>query len=562
MPGSKGYRDASEYIIDQLRDTGLEVEFINLGDTVYYSRPPGWTVKNAWIKWRDAKWEFNSIATLLAAYSHGTRGNVIEADVTTGKCSGKGVLLTSKNPVVLYKECGDQLNTFDALLYYVDNENRTPSGFPYIRIPVFLSKKLDIPVFTVSRLLAQRIIRKNSKVELFADIDTREHSIPIIRAGVYGKLDEYVVGISHLCHPQPGANDNASGAATLLWIASKLASLEKEGWHPRFGIKLFWVPEYLGTFYALEDRFLDPGKALFAVNLDMVGGDPVINGGSLNLIETSPSRPGLEESVASYFLEKEFSSNKSWAGYSSVPKAPIVNGAVFEFGSDHDALSSYGIPAIMLNQWPDRFYHTNEDSPDKISPFMLEAVGRVTLETVKFISNMKEEDAERYSSMAWRYVFRVLTRIYGGDQGQILPGIRAFQTRLSLVKVEGYSASIKSFMEEQLHRMKILVESLLYLNTKYDADKCFGDESYAPLHKYPPGWIVEKLNVDLADKWYDPKIRTLLVEFYRLANNGFRGTEIEEYLKGYYGLKDSTDLCVVKDFIRELEKMNILRIVR
>ena len=538
------------------------MESINLGDTVYYNRPPSWTVKNAWIKWRDAKWEFNSVATLLAAYSHGTRGNVIEAGVATGKCSGKGVLLTSKNPVVLYKECGDQLNTFDALLYYIDNKNRTPSGFPYIRIPVFLTKKLDIPVFTVSRLLAQRIIRKNSKVKLFADIDTREHSIPIIRAGVYGRLDEYVVGISHLCHPRPGANDNASGAATLLWIARKLASLEKEGWHPRFGIKLFWVPEYLGTFYALEDRFLDPGKALFAVNLDMVGGDPAINGGSLNLIETSPSRPGLEESVASYFLEKEFSSNKSWAGYSSVPKAPIVNGAVFEFGSDHDALSSYGIPAIMLNQWPDRFYHTNEDSPDKISPFMLEAVGRVTLETVKFISNMKEEDAERYSSMAWRYAFRVLTRIYGRDQGQILPGIRAFQTRLSLVKVKGYSASIKSFMEEQLHRMKILVESLLYLNTKYDADKCFGDESYAPIHKYPPGWIVEKLNVDLADKWYDPKIRTLLVEFYRLANNGFRGTEIEEYLKGYYGIKDSTDLCVVKDFIRELEKMNILRIVR
>jgi len=228
----------------------------------------------------------------------------------------------------------------------------------------------------------------------------------------------------------------------------------------------------------------------------------------------------------------------------------------------HDALSSYGIPAVMLNQWPDRFYHTNEDSPEKISPLMLEATGRAVLKSMEFISGLKEKDVEKFSSMAWSYMFRVLTRIYGRNQKQILEGIQAFRTRLELLKVDNYPVSIRIFIEEQLNRMKIFVESLSYLNTKYPTEKCFRDELYIPLYKYPPEWIVEKLDKDQASKWYVPGIRTLLVEFYRLASIGFKGAEIEEYLKGYYGLEHSIDLCVVKEFIRELEKMNILRIER
>jgi hypothetical protein len=548
--------------MNRLRNSGIEAEYINLGDTIYFNKPPGWTVKEAWIKWRDSKWEFDSIATLLAAYSHSTRGNIIEAEIVTGKCSGNGLLLTSKNPVMLYKECGDQLNSFDALLYYVEDETRTPSGFPYIRIPGFLRKKLAIPVFTLSRVLARQMIKKKGRVELFADIDFHEYPIPIIKIEMHGKLDRYVIGISHLCHPKPGANDNASGAATLLWIAKKLLLLGKEGWQPRFGITLIWVPEYLGTFYALEERFVDPDKTIFAINLDMVGGDPAVNGGSLNLIETSPSRPGLEESVVSYFLGEELASNRSWAGYSNVPKVPIVDNALFEFGSDHDPLSSYGVPAVMINQWPDRFYHTNEDSPEKLSPFMLETVGRTTLKSMEFISNLNEENAEEYSRMAWSYMFKVLTRIYERNQDKILNGIQAFRTRLHLLNTDSYPARIKSFMDEQLDRMEVFAESLTHLNTKYPTERCFDNETYKPLYKYLPEWIVASLGKDLTAKWYDPKIRTLLVEFYRLARIGFKGDEIEEYLRGYYGLVDSKELCTVKDFIRELEKMNILRIKR
>ena len=49
----------------------------------------------------------------------------------------------------------------------------------------------------------------------------------------------------------------------------------------------------------------------------------------------------------------------------------------FSAGSDHYILSdpTVGIPSPMLIHWPDRFYHTSEDTPDKVSPDSLARSG-------------------------------------------------------------------------------------------------------------------------------------------------------------------------------------------
>jgi hypothetical protein len=49
----------------------------------------------------------------------------------------------------------------------------------------------------------------------------------------------------------------------------------------------------------------------------------------------------------------------------------------FGGGSDHYILSdpTVGVPTPMLNQWPDRFYHTSEDTLDKVDPSMLARIG-------------------------------------------------------------------------------------------------------------------------------------------------------------------------------------------
>ena len=49
----------------------------------------------------------------------------------------------------------------------------------------------------------------------------------------------------------------------------------------------------------------------------------------------------------------------------------------FSGGSDHVILSdpSIGVPTPMLIQWPDRFYHTSADTPDRTDPGSLARAG-------------------------------------------------------------------------------------------------------------------------------------------------------------------------------------------
>jgi len=47
--------------------------------------------------------------------------------------------------------------------------------------------------------------------------------------------------------------------------------------------------------------------------------------------------------------------------------------SAYTMGSDHDVYqdSSFGIPAIYLNDWPDRYIHTNFDTAANIDPTKL-----------------------------------------------------------------------------------------------------------------------------------------------------------------------------------------------
>jgi hypothetical protein len=69
--------------------------------------------------------------------------------------------------------------------------------------------------------------------------------------------------------------------------------------------------------------------------------------------------------------------------------------AEFSMGSDHQvyADSSFGIPAIYLNDWPDRYIHTNLDTPANIDPTKLKRAAFIGAASAYFLANVKTEDA-------------------------------------------------------------------------------------------------------------------------------------------------------------------------
>jgi hypothetical protein len=71
------------------------------------------------------------------------------------------------------------------------------------------------------------------------------------------------------------------------------------------------------------------------------------------------------------------------ASHTSLGAYPLYRQAEVPFsgGSDHLAFSdpTVGVPMPMLIQWPDRFYHTSADTPDRTDPNSLARAGALTV---------------------------------------------------------------------------------------------------------------------------------------------------------------------------------------
>lgn len=171
--------------------------------------------------------------------------------------------------------------------------------------------------------------------------------------------------------PVPGANDGGSGTAVLLALAELFDTVP-----PPIGVDLLLVDgEDYGDFSEDRDVFigsrhfaanLPPGpRPLYGVLLDMVGDR------ELDLYVEGYSQTYAPEIVRRVWdLADEI-------GYGHVFHRSVRH----HVRDDHVPLNEAGIPTINLidfNYGPNhRYWHTLEDTPDKLSPESLKAVGDV-----------------------------------------------------------------------------------------------------------------------------------------------------------------------------------------
>ena len=223
-------------------------------------------------------------------------------------------------------------------------------------------------------------------VTLAAHVDSRRFptTIPLVTATLPGPLPGEVLLTAHLCHPQPGANDNASGAAAALEAARALAALAAAGALPaaRRTLRVLWMPEFTGT-YAWLGR--DPARAartVAALNLDMVGEDQEACGSTLRL-EQAPHFLG---SFADELLLRALEADRARA-----PRTPAPLRAAevpYSGGSDHAVWldPAAGVPCPLLIQWPDRYYHSDLDRPERCDPESLALAARLAATYAGFLA--------------------------------------------------------------------------------------------------------------------------------------------------------------------------------
>lgn len=177
--------------------------------------------------------------------------------------------------------------------------------------------------------------------------------------------------------PIPGANDGASGTALLLGIADVLAKAP-----PAVGVDLLFVdgedfgsfPDtdvLLGSTYYAEQVEPDGPKPLFAVVWDMIGDKDLLLPQEQNSIHRAPE------------VVKRVWAKADELGYGRYFPSEAGN----YIDDDHMPLVGAGIAAIDVIDFKygpgNRFWHTLEDTVDKLSAESLQIVGDVAVALVR-----------------------------------------------------------------------------------------------------------------------------------------------------------------------------------
>ncbi|GIH95939.1 DUF4910 domain-containing protein [Planobispora siamensis] len=245
----------------------------------------------------------------------------------------------------------------------------------------------SVPPATMAGLL--RAAREGVTAAVTVEV-TGDAAMPVVEAVLPGdEAAGETLLLAHLCHPAPGANDNASGVAALLGIATALAALPRR---PGEGpVRFVWGPEFAGTAAHLHGR-RGPRPA-YVLNLDMVGEDQAVCGCPLT-VEGGPGHvPSPLPALAADFAHLLPAPASSYAG--AVPlRAWTWEEVPFSGASDHALFAdpATASPSLALGHWPDPYRHTSLDTPDKVSGEELRRAGTLAGALALFLSGMGPGD--------------------------------------------------------------------------------------------------------------------------------------------------------------------------
>ena len=497
MRGSKGFRAAAEHIAAELRSAGIDdvkIEEFPADGRIFYgtqrSRPPWdaefaelWEVRQryrgdsyGYRHARLASWEAMPIT--LAQDSESGSAQTWLVDVGAGTSgsdyAGKDVkgrlVLTSSQPEAAARLAVEKYGAA-GIISYAQNQRTAWSGedenlVRWGHLDTFAAK----PAFAfmvslkTARELQSRLARGES-ILLNAEVRAGKHagSYDVLTATIPGAdptlRGEEIAFSCHLDHPRPGANDNASGAAAILEVARTYAKLIREERipRPRRTLRFIWPPEIEGTLAYLNARPEVARRIKAVVHMDMVGGGPATKA-VFHVTRGPASLPSFVNDVAEHFGEFVNEQSARFAGGADAPyplhapeggKEPLLaEMAEFTMGSDHQvyADSSFSIPAVYLNDWPDRYIHTNFDVPANVDPTKLKRAAFIGAATAYYLADTTERDAPALLRLIERQALRRTARTLARQEG-LEPGEAANLAVFSLDYEKGVIDSMGRFFK-------------------------------------------------------------------------------------------------------------------
>jgi aminopeptidase YwaD len=256
------------------------------------------------------------------------------------------------------------------------------------------------------RAALQKDPRARVRVEIISSFHVGPNRTLVAEIPGAVRPDERIVLAAHL--QEPGANDNASGAATLFALARALHEAIGRGVLPRPDrtITFLWLDEIRGSRHWIASR---PGEARgvrYMFSMDMTGEDTSKTGGTF-LIEKQadpsavwarPSDPHSEwgaGEVKADSLKGNLLNDLHLAIARRRARSTgwVVRTNPYEGGSDHTVFAGIGVPSLLNWHFTDRFYHTSQDTIDKVSAAEMEHVGITVAVSAYALASASVDDA-------------------------------------------------------------------------------------------------------------------------------------------------------------------------
>ncbi|MEA3012043.1 MAG: aminopeptidase YwaD [Sphingomonadales bacterium] len=426
MRGSQGYRAAAEAIRDRLADYGLDgVEILSLpaDGTIFYGTQrsrPGWNARSAELwegQQRIASWAEQPISLAQDSVSGRAEAELVDIGAGTNEADYQGkevrgrLVLTSSQPGAVQDLAVGRFGAAGIIswaqnqrtAWYGDDESLVRWGHleTFSAHPTF--------AFMVSPARArgwQERLGRGEAVRLRAEVDAGQSpSAYLIPTAIIPgrRRDQEIVFSCHLDHPNPGANDNASGCAGELEVARTLSRLIRSGALPRpeRTIRFLWPAEIEGTTALLNARPEFARRTLATVHLDMIGGNSEITKSVLRVRGSPPSLPSFVSDVGFTFAHWVNDQSLLFADTGAAPfplvepdgdrraLQAVIGG--FEQGSDHEVWSegSFRVPIIYIADWPDRYIHTQRDVPGNLDPTKMRRAIFIAAASGYYLANLQ-----------------------------------------------------------------------------------------------------------------------------------------------------------------------------
>lgn len=435
IQGSRGYRDAAQYVLNQLRSYGYSEKdayiesFKSDGKVTYqtWQSPSGWDISWGELRMIEPYEErivgYPEIAMSVMTYSNAgdATGELVWVGSGTSDNDYKGRDVAGK--IVLATGYGGAVHRLAVLKYgakaavcFLDDE-RAKDHPDMLQYTGMWPKTEELGKVTFGFNLTNRqgtklrdMLLAGKKIVVRGQvkgIGLEPYFMDVVVAHIRGseRPDEELVYSAHLDHPKESANDNASGSAAILDIARGLKELIDSGRLPRpkRSLRFIWVPEWNGTMPYIDahPEMVGPelgGKFLANINMDMVGENQELLHSRMILTRTPFSLPSVFndviENMADMVAEMDIRTPRGSLSTFNFRVTP------YSGGSDHMMFIDRKIPGSMFGHEPDYTHHTSEDTPDKVDPVELERSEIISTGTMLYLSNLSADQARELVYLA------------------------------------------------------------------------------------------------------------------------------------------------------------------